>query len=261
MNERHQPSRTGVAGAPAPRPVFARFELACADRPPVEQTLTFGETVRRAAIRLRADTSHSESITGKSVHGVPLEGHRHACWLPVDEDGDGRIDHVVVCASGGFDPADEAALRSLRSIFRSGVPPLRIALVGIGFPDALSPVLGPAIEWRSATPFALPRFASRGAGKPPRPRDLPEAQLRRELANRSLPEPVAVEEIAALQLTSGRAVPWDRFTTERRKGSRGFGLAGFRIRFGKPVSGPVTLGFGSHFGLGLFLPVHTEDPS
>lgn len=261
MNERHQPTRNGAAGQPAPRPTFALFELAGNDRPAVERTLPFAETVRRAVIRLRSDTSHSESITGKRSDGTPLDGHRHACWLPVDEDRDGRIDHVAVYASGGFDAADEAALLSLRSIFRSGFPPLRISLAGFGSEARGDAITGPAAEWRSVTPFALPRYASRGAGKPPRPRDLPEAQLRREILNRGLPDPVTVEVVSGLALASGRTVEWERFSVERRKGSSGFGLAGFVIRFPEPVAGPLTLGFASHFGLGLFLPVHTEDRS
>lgn len=33
------------------------------------------------------------------------------------------------------------------------------------------------------------------------------------------------------------------------------GLYGFEIEFAEPVCGPIALGFGCHFGLGLFLPV------
>jgi CRISPR-associated protein Csb2 len=105
------------------------------------------------------------------------------------------------------------------------------------------------------TPFSLPRFPSRGGGKPPRPRDLPEAQLIRELKNRGLPEPVSIKRIEGYQVEGRPMVRWLEFHTTRNNGTKGNGLAGFEIEFAEPVRGPLALGFACHFGLGLFLPV------
>ncbi len=68
---------------------LAVFELD-SDRPSVVLALPFAEQVRRALICNRVDTSHSEAFTGKTVDGVPLQGHEHAHYLPTDEDGEGR---------------------------------------------------------------------------------------------------------------------------------------------------------------------------
>jgi CRISPR-associated protein Csb2 len=296
-----------VSSLSAPRrPYLARrlrlagFEITSTTRPHVTAALPFAEQVRRALIRNRVDTSHSEAITGKRADGTPLDGHEHAHYFPTDEDHDGRIDHITIYAPRGFDDSDLEALGSLRTIFRSGNrPEVRMVLTGLGgpvsqsvddvrssafirrFSEGIPPkggttnlsevsIFAEARRWRSATPFSLPRFPNRGGGKPPRPRDLPEGQLLRELKNRGLPEPLSIKRIEGYQVeqippeggttkrrsTEGRPpVRWLEFHTTRYNGTKGNGLAGFEIEFAEPVHGPLALGFACHFGLGLFLPV------
>ena len=243
---------------------LGRFELAASTRPHVVLALPFAEQVRRALIRNRTDTSHSEVITGKHKDGTPLDGHEHAHYFATDEDLDGRIDHITIYAPRGFDEGDLEALGSLRTIFRSGNrPEVRMVLTGLGGQEMLSDVsifgkevsiFAEARRWRSATPFSLPRFPNRGGGKPPRPRDLPEGQLVRELKNRGLPEPVSIKLIEGYQVEGRPVVRWLEFHSRRFNGTQGNGLAGFEIEFAEPVRGPIAVGFACHFGLGLFLP-------
>jgi len=237
----------------------ARFALNSSVLPLVQNTLPFAEQVRRALIRNRVETEHSEVITGKMADGVPLEGHAHAHYLPTDEDGDGRLDHVTVYAPRGFGAKDVAALGALRTIYRKGnSPEVRVVLTGLGaagdFVEEV-PLFRKARRWRSVTPFSLPRFATRGAGKPPRPRDRPEEQLKRELRLRGLPEPISVTLVDKYVPGERPPVRWLEFQTRRFKGETGYGLAGFEIEFAKEEPGPITLGFACHFGLGLFVPV------
>jgi CRISPR-associated protein Csb2 len=236
----------------------ARFTFNSTVLPRVQDSLPFAEQVRRALIRNRVDTSHSEAIVGKTIDGVPLDGHLHAHYLATDEDGDGRLDHVTLYAPCGFDEHDQAAIGALRTIFgRDNRPNVRMVLTGLGeaaqFGDA--PIFAWSRRWRSVTPFSLPRFANRGGGKPPRPRDLPEAQLVRELKVRGLPEPISIRRTEGYEVNGRPMVRWLEFHTRRFKGDEGFGLAGFEMEFAEPVAGPLALGFGCHFGLGLFLPV------
>jgi CRISPR-associated protein Csb2 len=244
---------------PAVKPTVARFALDSTVLPLVQGALPFAEQVRRALIRNRVGTEHSEVITGKSVDGVPLEGHRHAHYLPTDEDGDGRLDHVTVYARGGLGPEDVAALGALRTIYRRGnSPEVRLVLIGTGVVEEFAGVgvlFRPSRRWRSVTPFSLPRFATRGAGKPPRPRDRPEEQLKRELRLRGLPEPVSLTSVNEYVPGERPPVRWLEFQTRRFKGETGYGLAGFEIEFAKEVQGPIALGFACHFGLGLFVPI------
>ncbi|MCA1633133.1 MAG: type I-U CRISPR-associated protein Cas5/Cas6 [Acidobacteria bacterium] len=246
----------------------AHFALSSSVLPLVQDALPFAEQVRRALIRNRADTEHSEVITGKTVDGVPLEGHGHSHYLPADEDGDGRLDHVTVYAPRGFEAEDLAALGALRTIYRRGNrPEVRMVLAGLGTVEAfareaespthfskLNSLFGRSRRWRSVTPFSLPRFATRGAGKPARLRDLPEAQVVRELRVRGLPEPISIRRIEGYSVSDRPLVRWLEFQTRRFKGEEGHGLAGFELEFAEEVSGPVALGFACHFGLGLFMP-------
>jgi CRISPR-associated protein Csb2 len=239
-------------------PVVVRFKLIGFSLTPINEALPFAEQVRRALIRNRADTSHSEAITGKHKDGTPLDGHEHAHYFPTDEDHDGRIDHITIYAPRGFDDGDLEALGSLRTIFRSGNrPEVRMVLTGLGGENLLSEIsfFAEAQRWRSVTPFSLPRFPNRGGGKPPRPRDLPEGQLIRELNNRGLPKPVSIKRLEGYQVEGRPLVRWLEFPSRRFNGTEGYGLAGFEIEFAEPVRGPIALGFACHFGLGLFLPV------
>jgi CRISPR-associated protein Csb2 len=226
--------------------------------PLMQDALPFAEQVRRALIRARTGTSHSQAITGKTADGSPLEGHLHAHYFATDEDRDGRIDHITIYAPGGFDSDDVSALGQLTCIFRSGNrPDARMILTGMGaserFPDA--PLFRESKRWRSVTPFSLPRFSNRSAGKPPRPRDMPEAQLSRELESRRLPAPLSIKRIEGYTAGERPLVRWLEFHSRRFNGSEGHGLAGFEIEFPEDVRGPISLGFACHFGLGLFMPL------
>ena len=236
----------------------ARYALDATVLPLVQDTLPFAERIRRALIRARAGTVHSEAIIGKAVDGTPLEGHMHAHYLATDEDGDGRLDHLTIYAPCGFDPEDVTALGQLRRIFQSGNrPEVRAVLTGLGRRELFEqvPLFASSHKWMSVTPFSLPRFASRGAGKPPRPRDLPEAQLRRELREHNLPEPIALRRLAGYTIPGRPELRWLEFHTRRFKGEQGYSLAGFVMEFPAAIAGPIALGFACHFGLGLFMPI------
>lgn len=107
--------------------------------------------------------------------------------------------------------------------------------------------------WESVTPYVPPRHHLRGGKE--RERESVEAQIRRELQQRGLPEDVAVEPLGPLSWMSAH-VP------RREADKRGFigDRRGQRMRltFSKKVSGPLRLGHSSSFGLGLFRPAPTE---
>jgi CRISPR-associated protein Csb2 len=237
---------------------IARFTLSSNVLPRVTEALPFGEQVRRALIRNRVDTSHSEAILGKKVDGEPLVGHLHAHYLPTDEDRDGRIDHITIVAPLGFDNSDLDAIGAMRTIFRRGnQSDIKLVLTGLGTVEQIAELtpFQSSRKWRSVTPFSLPRFANRGAGKMPRPKDLPEAQLCRELATREFPDPVSIKRIDGYTPAGASLIRWLEFHHTRFNGTEGHGLAGFELEFDEPVKGPISLGFACHFGLGLFMPI------
>lgn len=236
----------------------ARYALSSSVLPLMTGAMPLAETARFALSRCRAGNSYSPALTGKTEEGEPLAGHEHAHFFVTDEDGDGRADHLTIYAPCGFNADDVEALGQLTRVKRYGdAPSVRTVLLGLGEADDFRdvPVFKASRRWRSVTPFSLPRYATRGGGKPARPRDLPAAQLVRELKTRGLPEPLRVAQIERYEARGRTRFRWLEFHSRRlRKESQGHGLAGFEIEFAEEARGPIAVGFGCHFGLGLFAP-------
>src|SRR5207245_1021805 len=141
-------STSSVAVAPASAISIARFLLDGPVLPLVTETLPLAEALRSALMGVYQRNRHrekygtaekpyrerffSEVLSGKDAAGRPLVGHRHAYFVPADEDGDGRIDHVTVVAEQGFDADEVRALDRLRAVRCGEGEPLRLLLVGLG---------------------------------------------------------------------------------------------------------------------------------
>lgn len=122
----------------------------------------------------RLHLGHSVALSGCDESGQPLKGsHQHVHLLPLDLDGDGHLEHILLWAPMGLNDRDQAAVRAVRQTFtKGGIGPLRLALAGSGrlsdltrlpgtVGDGLRAILGShvaAIAWRSFTPFVLPRY-------------------------------------------------------------------------------------------------------
>ncbi len=255
------------------RPTLALFGLACdtegADvRPLVTKGLGLAETIRQALMAHSRDSQGLPSplFSGKDPSGRPLAGHRHAFILPSDEDGDGRIDTLLLFSREGFGDRERKALVGLRKLWQSkGAADLFPLLTGLGQPEdyartgdlslwqpGRSRLLSRARHWASVTPYVPTRHPKKNG------KDSPMEQLRRDLGRMGFPEPELVEPLDALTVSeSRRRIRWLEFTTTRRGGGGARGMrfgTGFRIRFAEPVAGPIAVGFGAHFGLGLFAP-------
>lgn len=111
-------------------------------------------------------------LTGKDEFGRPLHDHHaHAHIIPLDLDGDGRFDHILIYAKMGLGEEAQRAIRSLRRTSpKGGVGDLQLAIVGSGDLEILrKPRLktkvcelrgleGGSCTWENVTPFVLPRF-------------------------------------------------------------------------------------------------------
>lgn len=85
----------------------------------------------------------------------------------------------------------------------------------------------------------------------------PTHELLRLLGLRGFPAPRKVTPIEDTAV-GGKPTRWIEFWTRRKKGGgrRGPGSGfGFRVEFANELPGPIALGYGSHFGLGMFAPV------
>src|SRR5712664_417829 len=61
----------------------------------------------------------SSFLSGKDSTGTPLKEHRHAYYLPLDRDEDGRIDHVLVRCTGGLGREEQLAIAGVRTLWQS----------------------------------------------------------------------------------------------------------------------------------------------
>jgi len=226
--------------------------------PTTARTLPQAELLHKALVSKLGfgEGTQCPELTGRSEDGAPLKGHRHAHVLPIDLDDDGHLDHIVLYVPQKLGALAQHAARSVKRTYtKGGVGELQVALAGQGalsdlrslpgvLGDSIGRLLGPSREWRSATPFVVPRhLKKRGA-------NTLEGQVNAELAARGLPA-AAVEVLP----WNGDTAPLRHFV--RRRGDRApqpvldaaFVL---RLSFEEPVAGPICLGYASHFGLGRF---------
>ncbi len=220
--------------------------------------------------RLYSGTA-SETLSGKNKSGVPLVGHRHAYYLPLDNDCDGFVDLLAICSSTGFSQEELTACQAVQTLSPGhSNPAIGVSWQGEGGHDDFPGIMALQSEssWCSATPFVLGRFpkvyrsGKRKVNEQGIQIDGQEDQLRREWdlrrsLNQDLPEIEKVSFLPACEL-KGRSIPWERFEQRRRKASPGLAV-GFCIQFSSPVAGPLALGQGAHFGLGMFKPVLPND--
>jgi len=228
--------------------------------PDVARSVPQAELLHRALVSHATKSgTHCESLIGRTQGGAPLADHRHAHLIPLDLDGDGHLDHVLVWAPMLLDDVAQAAVRAVRRTFmKGGAADLRVALAGLGSRDVLrnfradigvnlKNIVGPvdgASEWVSQTPFVAPRFLKK------RGKNTLQGQIESELAARHFPP----AEIVLLEARDEINMRFRHFIMSRRSGPeppQRLGV-GVRLRFERPVNGPICLGYGSHFGLGRF---------
>lgn len=237
---------------PEKRATVVRYALSGKVLPLVYDAIAVGGGARRGAMAIYGRLyggAHSPLLSGRGTDGRPLQGHEHTHYLPTDEDGDGRLDHLTIWCPALLKDRELQALGRLSTLRLPGHPyDLTLFLVGEGTRDRFPvPLFATAQRWRSATPFILVRYPKRRAGQV---EDTPVDQVKLELVRRGYPSPIMVEPIRPARGS------WLEFQRWRRGGGTAAGAwaFGFRIEFADPVPGPITLGYGAHYGLGLFLP-------
>ena len=246
------------------------------------------QEINRQALQQNGDdpelATAAPVLSGKSPDGKPLRdqgfNHRHAHIL-CEASNDFRLTQMTIVAQMGFTPEDELAIERL--VNRKLARPLQwngyevqLVLLGIGHPPDFggmtekagqSRLLATSSVWESRTPFVLTRHLTR-KGLPstesiaadPKLKQALIDEVRRELKNRSQFQEYAAETVIEPLLEqgtylNGHFTSWLKFRRERLKGggskvgSTGFG---FRLTFPNPVTGPIALGYGCHFGLGVF---------
>lgn len=260
-------------------PEVARFVLAGRPRPRVEETLKIAEIARWALLRSEDGVQTPLELLGRNANG-PLRDdpeHAHAFYLPEDADGDGAIDHLIVYCRKGFSDEARRRLDRLNRLWLAhgrpdqegdrGRKEWRLALEDIAAQAAFesSPLLGRACVWTSVTPYLKNRFDKRRPIGFDALVDSYRSQIALEWQRRFSDEPSpAVSPLTdsgprqrfATRLEPAGVVrsPLDFSRTRSRRGGPQPDAAGgfFKLTFNRPMDGPIALGWGCHFGLGLF---------
>jgi CRISPR-associated protein Csb2 len=241
----------------------ARFVLYGTPLPRIEYAVRIGEAVRAATM------GRAKHLLGPDALPSMLSGHdlgehnrhAHAFWLP-DPSQRGEIAHVVVHVPGGLSGDAIRVLTSLQQIKRGEAEPLRLMLEGFGTASLLegvTPLTGEGVTWRSLTPYLHPWHLKRPEMRSP---DATAKaifqQIRREWHGRSagLPELVEVNEVSSIEYDGRELRPLHFHRFRRKHGLTQPDVLGrfLELRFAQMVRGPIALGFGCHFGLGLFAP-------
>lgn len=252
------PMRVSRRARPSMPPTLARFELDSAVLPRLTDAVALGDRMRHALLKW---SDGLWVFSGRDADGAPMRGHRHAFYLPADDDGDGRIDHLTVYCRHGFGSEAMRALERIRKLWGASGHDIRVVLVRLGGVDELCdppspPQLGPARIWQSCTPFVLPRHVKRRGDVV---REAPAEQLAVCLEELGLPVPTTIESTGAAE--ANPPIAWHRFMRLRQRGGGSLGSRrgfGFRLHFDREVRGPIAVGYGAHQGLGQFVSVATE---
>lgn len=231
------------------RSTTARLILIGNPLPRVEDAVRIGEVVRKAVIMQAARATGGAVPNVLSGHDLPPNNcHGHAFYLPEDADGDGHIDHVIVHTNAGLDHDSLRALGFVERVWTRDNEEWTVMLDRYGKVESFRghAYFGPSRIWQSVTPYLHPWHRKRTF-------DVAD-QIRRECRERGLPEPEELESLPHVTVhgRQRRSIHFYRFRSKpglRHPDRQGSFWA---IRFPVEVQGPLALGFGCHFGLGLF---------
>jgi CRISPR-associated protein Csb2 len=224
-----------------------------------ETALKLTDALRAAALSLASAGGGPVPglLSGHGQHphdafvALPFVGERH-------EHADGHVLGLAVILPRAIDPAARRqALRplaALRHLDVAGVGRLALERVTAASapPANLRPAAwtGPAATWATATPVLLDRFPKRG-----HPAERIIADGCRFVG---LPEPRTVR-VGPFSPLRGAGLSGG-FLKVRRAGDVRRARRHVTLTFDRPVRGPVLLGAGRYFGLGLLRPLRGRGP-
>lgn len=268
------------ATKPRPRqnkalPTVARYAVVSAVAPSIAQAVSIADRLHDALCKWSDQGKGRASVfTGLDDNSKPRTDHAHAHIFCEPNGARDAITHITVWATMGFDDAACLALRRLNKVWGHGGHDIRLVLHGIGQPEDFKDcaLFAKARVWRSLTPFVSTRHAKTfrdgrpkmdangwqvGSGAHDLLRLLAlhpygTAATIKQCNERERPFQFGSRHLRSLQFQTNRAGGGNRGNSSG---------SAFIITFPEPVSGPLAFGYGSHFGLGLFVPANPVESS
>ena len=215
----------------------------------VRKSLRAGEWLRRAIMSKAKTLFGADGLPWEiSGHNPPSgNNHGHFFYLSEDRRNRGCIDAFFVYCRGGFSKKLALPLKRLTQIHGEKGEKWQIVLENFGSPEDFESFLfGKSPVWQSCSPYLHPWHLKKNFTL--------FDQIRKECAKRGLPELEDIKLVPYLLKGESRLCPPAFYKIRSKKGlSQPDRRGGFwQLRFKKPVQGPLALGFGCHFGLGLF---------
>lgn len=274
--------RNDNAFAPASNPLnaknrlcstVARYAVVSKVAPSIRQAISVADRVHVTLCSFAGD-KRAMVFTGLDASGKPLTDHQHTHIFCEANGARDEITHITIWATMGFDEEARLALRKLNRVFGKGGFDIRLVLHGIGKPEDFHDcvLFGRSRQWRSITPFVStrhaktyrdgrPKMAANGWQEGSHGHDLLRL-LALQANGKSVAAVTQLDEHEALYEFGTRRLRSLQFQMHRHRGDGRRGNqsgAGFIITFPDPQQGPFALGYGAHFGLGLFAPVPEVD--
>ncbi|MBU1197283.1 type I-U CRISPR-associated protein Cas5/Cas6 [Candidatus Micrarchaeota archaeon] len=245
------------------KPTVARYAIASAVQPNLKHALSLAERIHQSLVKL----SNEELVfTGCDEERRPLEGHQHAYIFCESTDAPSRsrktVNYVTVYAQMGFNENAERALRGIEKVWGHGGHDIRLMLLAVGDKKTFDgvPLFSKSLRWKSSTPFVptrYPKFTRAGKPKIDTISGLqigsPEHDLSRllsadgHIAAKVKCRPLGLADRSLMGFSLQRKTGGGQ-----RAGNTGYSC---ELEFNEPRQGPIAVGYGNHFGLGLFLPI------
>jgi CRISPR-associated protein Csb2 len=234
---------------PAKTVTAVRFDLLQAALPPDTDAAIYTDLLRQAAIKQLGENAEGTMLGGRTSDGAPMQGGTHAHYLPVIRGR--RLTGLVIWVPGMFSDKELSAVCDVRALY-DYKRRIQVRVSGIGMVEQVAPELaGPASLWRAVTPFTPSRYPKKNRDEW---RSFIVKEVQRELQLRGRGPAAEVEFVAGPWTAFVRHRPSARTRGDKRQGLAHLPAEFLRLRFTQPVEGPLTLGWLSHFGLGLFIP-------
>jgi CRISPR-associated protein Csb2 len=206
----------------------------------------------RDALMSLAEQPPREVLSGHARDGSPST-RDHVAFLPLAFVGyrhaDGEIKGFAIAPPRGCGGDDRVhVLRAAGRLRQLRLGPLGVCEVVPADDRAMIHSLrveayeGPSRSWSTVTPMVLDRFCGEGPG-------LEAAVVAAACRRIGLPEPTSVEVSRYSRLRGVPASP--EFAARSRPGAAARPRRHVRLKFDRPVRGPILLGAGRYLGLGL----------
>ena len=216
---------------------------------PIEHTVQIADLMRLATMSKYKDVLGKDNIPDY-IHGHN-DNNKHVSWLPFDSNKDGFIDHIIVYFKDGFNGIDHDILSTISKLYNSQFD-IKLQIRGFHTRDSIGSkceLFSKSKKWRSITPYYAPWHFRKSFNV--------NDQIQKESLKEYQNKTINIENKESLiDININKQIPINDFISTRGN-KKSISNIGYNkiIEFEKEIQGPITIGFGSHYGLGLFVPV------